>query len=143
MRVMDPAPGELRPAARRALEATMSKHTHEERRLELAAHARAHRFAPTPSEARLWEALGTGKLGVGFRRQVVIGRYIVDFASAEARVVVEVDGGYHRGRRGADARRDEALRRAGWRVVRVSAEEVMRDVGEVAGRIAVRMEEWR
>lgn len=114
----------------------MSKHTHEKRSLELEAHARSHRFAPTPSEERLWQALRAGRLGVRFRRQVVIGKCIVDFACAEVRLVVEVDGGYHRQRRAADARRDEVLRRLGWRVVRVTSEEVMRAVEEVARRIA-------
>jgi len=42
--------------------------------------------------------------------------------------VVEVDGGCHRQRRAADARRDERLRRLGYRVVRVEAELVLRDV---------------
>jgi very-short-patch-repair endonuclease len=80
-------------------------------------------------------ALRGGRLGVVFRRQVPIGRYIADFACAEARLVVAVDGASHRGRARADARRDEALRRAGWRVVRVSAELVMRDVEAAVGRV--------
>lgn len=133
---MDPAPWGAAPGRTEGALGTMSKHTHDKRALELATYARAHRFAPTPSEARLWEALSAGRLAVQFRRQVVIGRYIVDFACTEVRLVVEVDGGYHRQRRRADARRDEALRRVGWRVVRVTSEEVMRGVGEVVRRIA-------
>jgi very-short-patch-repair endonuclease len=86
------------------------------------------RRAPTPSEARLWSALRARQLGVQFRRQVVIGRCIVDFLAAEVRLVVEVDGGSHWGRERADARRDRRLRAAGYRVVRVSAELVMRDL---------------
>ena len=101
----------------------------------LAARAREMRFAPTASEARLWGALRGGRLGVVFRRQVPIGRYIADFACAEARLVVEVDGASHRGRERADARRDEALRRAGWRVVRVSAELVMWELGAAVGTV--------
>jgi very-short-patch-repair endonuclease len=61
----------------------------------------------------------------------VIAGYIVDFAAPAARLVVEVDGGYHAQRRAADARRDARLRRAGWRVVRVSAAAVCRDVQAV------------
>ena len=34
-------------------------------------------------------------LGVKFRRQAVIGRYIVDFVCFENKLVVEVDGGQH------------------------------------------------
>jgi very-short-patch-repair endonuclease len=97
--------------------------------LVLAARAREMRFAATPSEARLWEAIRGRRMGVGFRRQVPIaGKYIADFVAAEARLVVEVDGGYHGKRGTADARRDEALRRAGWRVLRIPAELVLREL---------------
>jgi very-short-patch-repair endonuclease len=77
------------------------------------ARARYMRFEPTASEAALWRALSGKRLGVAFRRQVPIGRYIVDFLAPSARLVVEVDGGYHARRATADARRDAALRRAG------------------------------
>ena len=96
------------------------------------------RFAPTEAEALLWRELRGGKLGVQFRRQVpVAGRYIADFAAVEVRLVVEVDGGYHARRARADAQRDEVLRRAGWRVVRVAVEEVRTNVGAVVGRVRV------
>ena len=84
------------------------------------------RASLTPSEVALWRLINAGKLGVWFRRQVVIGRYIVDFAAPAARVVIEVDGGYHSRRRGADARRDRVLRRLGYRVLRLDAELVLR-----------------
>lgn len=41
---------------------------------------------------------------------------------------MEVDGGYHAERCAADARRDEKLRRAGLRVVRVPAELLVGDL---------------
>ena len=91
------------------------------------------RQAPTAAEARLWQALRGDRLGIAFRRQVVVGDAIADLAAPSARLVVEVDGGYHAARPAADARRDAKLRRAGWRVVRVSAEDVHRDV---AGALA-------
>jgi very-short-patch-repair endonuclease len=72
------------------------------------------RGAPTSSEARLFEALRGGRLGVSFRRQVpLVGRFIADFYAPTLKLVVEVDGGYHEARRCADARRDRALERAG------------------------------
>jgi very-short-patch-repair endonuclease len=40
---------------------------------------------------------------------------------------VEVDGGVHRERRTVDRRRDQRLRRLGFRVVRIAAELVLRD----------------
>ncbi len=82
--------------------------------------------APTPSEEALWQALRGGVLGVAFKRQAVLGgRYIVDFFAPSLGLVVEVDGGVHRGSRAADSRRDEKLRRLGYRVVRVHAALVM------------------
>ena len=86
------------------------------------------RVAPTWSERLLWERLRGGQLGVAFRRQVVIGGYVADFAAPAVRLVVEVDGGYHCTRQRADARRDRALEGLGWRVVRVDAEVVERDI---------------
>ena len=83
--------------------------------------AAAMRSALTPSERALWVLLRDKQLGVWFRRQVPMGRYIADFAAVGVRLVVEVDGGYHAHRRAADARRDRALARLGYRVLRVEA----------------------
>ena len=80
------------------------------------------RSALTPSEQRLWLALRGGALGVWFRRQAPLGRFIGDFVAVSARLVVEVDGGYHARQRAADARRDRALQRLGYRVLRLEAE---------------------
>ena len=70
-----------------------------------------------------------------FRRQVPIGRHIVDFLAPAVKVVVEVDGGYHAGRAKADRRRDAALEKAGYRVMRVKAEAVMGELGAVVETI--------
>ncbi len=76
----------------------------------------------TPTEAALWRAIRGKRLGAALRRQVPIGRYIADFLAPRERLVVEVDGAYHADRRRADARRDEYMRRAGYRVLRLEAE---------------------
>jgi very-short-patch-repair endonuclease len=65
---------------------------------------------------------------VAFKRQVPLGeRYSADFFASSVGLVVEVDGGVHRNSRRADARRDEWLRRRGYRVVRVAAALALRD----------------
>jgi very-short-patch-repair endonuclease len=51
------------------------------------------------------------------------------------RLVVEVDGDYHARRQQADARRDRALARAGYRVLRLEAELVMHDLPAAVARI--------
>ena len=102
----------------------------------LAQRAMRLRAAPTSSEQRLWGALCGKQLGVGFKRQVPLGgRFIVDFLASRARLVVEVDGGYHALRKAADARRDRALARLGYRVLRLSDELVRSDLPEAVRRI--------
>ncbi len=100
------------------------------RRAVLAGRAAGMRAAPTATESLLWQRLRGSQLGVAFRRQLVIGDFIADFAAPSARLVVEVDGGYHAwgGFAARDARHDRVLGRAGWRVVRVPAELGQRDL---------------
>jgi very-short-patch-repair endonuclease len=106
------------------------------KQLMLEQYAWANRHALTPSEARLWPALSARKLGVQFRRQVPLaGRYIVDFCAPSARLVVEVDGADHALRSRADARPDSELRRLGYRVLRVEAARVMRDLQAVVAQV--------
>jgi very-short-patch-repair endonuclease len=109
---------------------------HARKQLTLEQYAWVNRHALTPSEARLWSALSARKLGVQFRAQVPLaGRYIVDFSAPSVRLVVEVDGAGHALRRRADARRDAELRRLGYRVLRVEAARVMRDLTAVVARV--------
>lgn len=79
----------------------------------------------TDAERRLWSRLRHRQvLGVKFRRQVPIDRFIVDFATFDRRLVVEVDGGQHADNRSDDAR-DLRLRSLGWRVLRVWNSDVL------------------
>ena len=97
--------------------------------------ARTMRHAPTATEYLLWQALKGAQLGVTFRRQVVLCGYIADFYASSAKLVVEVDGACHEQQRGSDRRRDRVLRRAGYRVLRVSDAEVVRSLAVVVSRI--------
>jgi very-short-patch-repair endonuclease len=101
---------------------------HHAKASQLPHYAAQNRAAPTESEARLWSALSAGKLGVAFRRQVVLGGFIVDFLAPRARLVVEVDGSYHAQCVAADARRDSKLGRLGYHVLRIPAALVMGDL---------------
>jgi len=88
--------------------------------------ARALRRADTDAEARLWSSLRDRRLG-GWRwkRQVPRGSYIVDFYCAEARLVVELDGGQHADQVAYDARRTAYLETLGLRVLRFWNSEVL------------------
>jgi guanylate kinase len=106
------------------------------RQVQLDQYAWGNRRAPTESEARLWEALRGGKLGVAFRRQVPVGgRYIADFLARAVRLVVEVDGGSHMGRKQRDRRRDACLQRCGYRVLRLDAALVLRDLAQAVALV--------
>jgi very-short-patch-repair endonuclease len=82
----------------------------------------------------LWLYLRGGQLGAWFRRQVVIGRFVADFAAASVKVVVEVAGTAHARRAAADARPDRALARLGWRV-RLPALLVLQQQLEAVARV--------
>jgi very-short-patch-repair endonuclease len=97
--------------------------------------ARLMRAAPTLSEAQLWHHLSECRLGVGFRRQVVLGEYIVDFLAPSPRLVVEVDGAYHARMSRADARRDARLEALGYRVLHLEAELAMRELAVLLSAI--------
>jgi len=102
------------------------------------------RHAPAASEARLFEAIRGGRLGVTFRRQVpVLGRFIADLLASEVRLLVEIDGGYHAARDAADARRERALELAGYRVLRLDAELAMRDVKAAVAGVAAEITDLR
>jgi very-short-patch-repair endonuclease len=108
-----------------------------QKRAVLSERAALMRHAPTESEARLFQALRGGRLGVTFRRQVsVLGRFIADLLASEVRLIVEIDGGYHAAREAKDAHRERALEHAGYTVLRLDAELVMRDVEAAVARVA-------
>ena len=58
----------------------------------LAERAQFMRHNGTDTERALWREPSGGKLGVAFKRQAVIGRFVVDFVAPSLRLVVEVDG---------------------------------------------------
>jgi crossover junction endodeoxyribonuclease RuvC/BirA family biotin operon repressor/biotin-[acetyl-CoA-carboxylase] ligase len=108
-------------------------------RIEL--RAQQMRSCLSVSEQKLWSRINACQLGVWFRRQVPLGCFIADFVAPASRLVVEVDGGYHARRRVADARRDRVLRRLGYRVLRIEAELVERDLELAVARIRAALAE--
>ncbi|NWG45999.1 MAG: endonuclease domain-containing protein [Alphaproteobacteria bacterium] len=110
------------------------------------AFARELRKTGTEAEARLWQRLrGRRILDVKFRRQVPIGPYIVDFASMEPRLVVEIDGSQHAeaDHLHRDEQRDTYLRSLGFAVLRVWNNDVSHSLDSVPGAIAALIDERR
>lgn len=90
--------------------------------------ARVLRKRMTKEERRLWfEFLRLYE--VRFRRQKVIGNYIVDFYCAEAQLVVELDGSQHFEPEALerDAERTAYLEQYGLTVLRIPNSEVVRN----------------
>ena len=96
--------------------------------------ARRQRKELSLPEAQLRQRLRRSPCGVSFRRQHPIGRYVLDFYCAAAKLAIEVDGTAHD--MGDRPERDEArtawLEDQGLQVVRIEAREVLRDPDEVA-----------
>jgi very-short-patch-repair endonuclease len=82
------------------------------------AFARDQRRNMTDAERKLWHLLrGRRFSGVKFRRQMPVGRYVVDFVCLEQRLVIEADGSQHAESR-HDAARDRWLEGQGFRIRR-------------------------
>jgi very-short-patch-repair endonuclease len=112
--------------------------------LVLRARASALRDFSTLSERRLWQELSAGRvLGVRFRRQVVVGRFIADFLAPAIRLIVEVDGPIHERTARADARRDDKLHRLGYRLLRFEAQLVIHDLPVVLAHVREAIVELR
>jgi very-short-patch-repair endonuclease len=85
--------------------------------------ARELRKNMTDAERLLWSKIRRKQVrGYQFYRQRTIGNYIVDFYCPRAKVAIEVDGGQHYSRQGAesDKHRDIHMRNFGLRVLRFS-----------------------
>ena len=94
------------------------------------------RSAMTEAELKLWNEVRAHRLmGLSFRRQVPIGRYIVDFACPEHRLVVEIDGSQHAAEQAHDLARTAYLEAQGWQVVRFWNEDVLKDLDNVCTHI--------
>jgi len=93
----------------------------------------------TGAEAVLWSLLrGRAVDGLKFRRQAPVAGFVVDFLCPELGLVIELDGGVHRLSEGADARRDERLRDAGFEVLRFDNAAFERNPGLVLEAIRER-----
>jgi len=100
--------------------------------------AREMRRNPTEAQVLLAEALAAEDLGkYRFRRQVVIGSAIVDFACHSLRLAVEIDEPDANAE--LDRRRDRSLAEVGIKVLRYPAAQVREDVAGVVQAILIEM----
>ena len=89
----------------------------------------------TEAEEKLWRELRGSRLDrIKFRRQMPIGKYVVDFVCLEAMLIVEIDGSHH-----AESIRDDIrtadLQTKGFRVLRFWNDDVSRELDSVCDTI--------
>jgi very-short-patch-repair endonuclease len=87
----------------------------------------------TDGEKRLWSELKEFRklYGLHARKQVPIGRFVVDFAFQQHKLVIDVDGEHHFTSEGLrrDGERDAWLGRVGYRVLRFNTGELSDSFG--------------
>ena len=90
----------------------------------------------TDAERVLWLRLRGRRLnGLKFKRQVCIDRYVVDFCSSEARLIIELDGGQHAWRMAEDRKRTQILNAMGYLVLRFWNNDVLQNIDGVLEEI--------
>ena len=100
----------------------------------------------TDAENLIWYLLrGRRFLGLKFRRQHPIGRYVLDFYCEELHLAVELDGGQHNTdeARRKDSERSEILAARQIEVIRFWNHDVLGDLETVLEALAPRIEKLR
>jgi very-short-patch-repair endonuclease len=85
----------------------------------------------TEGEKKLWSKLKKNQMmGLQFRRQHPINRFIVDFYCAKVKLVIEIDGSIHDlpENKEYDEGRSEILKDFGIKVIRFSNEQIIRNI---------------
>ena len=97
--------------------------------------ARKLRREQTEAENKLWEIVRAKKLGVKFRRQQVIDSFIVDFYCPEKRLIIEIDGDIHKGKKEYDKIREKILKSRRLKIMRLKNSDVLNNITEVKNKI--------
>jgi len=94
------------------------------------------RKEPTPAESKLWAYLRRSKLkGIYFRRQHATGKYVPDFCSTKAKLIIELDESQHLDQQEYDAERTAFLKAQGYTILRFWNGDVMNNIEGVLGVI--------
>lgn len=100
--------------------------------------ARALRVRQTEVEQTLWYHLRAHRfMGLKFKRQQPIGRYIVDFVCFELKLIIELDGGQHQDNAQYDLERDAWLKTQGNTIFRFWNQEICQELASVLEAIRV------
>ncbi|MGN0031681.1 MAG: endonuclease domain-containing protein [Candidatus Gastranaerophilaceae bacterium] len=98
--------------------------------------AKTLRSNQTDCENIIWQNLRAKRLNnIKFRRQVPIGKYIVDFVNLDKKLVIELDGSQHLDAIQYDNNRTEYLTNLGYKVVRFNNNDIINNLESVLNKI--------
>ena len=98
--------------------------------------ARSLRKDQTDAENLLWYRLRNRQLlGLKFRRQRPVGKYIADFACLEIGLAIELDGGQHLEQLAYDQRRAQEMGALGFQTLRFWDNQVLNEIEAVMEKI--------
>ncbi|CAN5416459.1 endonuclease domain-containing protein [soil metagenome] len=87
-------------------------------------------------EKRLWRVIRNRQIDdAKFRTQTWLGPFLADFYCAQDKLVIEVDGDTHAHQQEYDEQRTTWLEAEGFRVIRISNDDVMRNLDGVVETI--------
>ena len=89
----------------------------------------------TPEEMKLWGYLKKSQLGVRFKAQHPIERFIADFYCHKFKLVIEIDGKIHNLQKEYDIGRNVEMEKYGITVIRFSNEDVNNNIEKVVSTI--------
>jgi len=107
--------------------------------------AKELRNNPTEPESKLWTYLCRNQLkGFRFKRQHPIKYFIADFYCHKAKLIIEIDGGYHNlpEQFEYDENRDYELENLGLKVLRFTNEDVFYDIENTLKSIISELEKY-
>ena len=97
--------------------------------------ARYLRHEETKAEKMLWKEIRNRKLGIKFRRQHPIDKFILDFYAPEIKLGIELDGSPHKESQEYDKLRTEYLQSIGIKILRFWNSEVEKNLESVIRKI--------
>ncbi len=110
---------------------SITKNSYSQKKLQFAKNLRHNQ---TDAEGLLWYYIRSKQLGgFRFKRQQIIGKYIVDFVCFEKELIIELDGSQH-GKIDiikSDKIRDDFLKYRGFKILRFWNEEIFKNCFEV------------
>lgn len=98
--------------------------------------AKTLRTNQTDCENILWQKIRAKRLnGIKFRRQVPVGKYILDFVALGKKLIIELDGSQHFENSEYDIQRTEYLKNLCYTVIRFWDNDIINNIDSVLLKI--------